>query len=55
MGECLMVLAYLPWMRLHADRVLRQTLQRLRKRCIPSPNRQSNSCGHGEAEWVLSE
>jgi hypothetical protein len=55
MGECLMILAYLPWIRLHTDRILRQTLQRTRKRRLPPVNRQSKACGHGKAEWVLSE
>ncbi len=55
MGECLMILAYLPWIRFHTDRILRQTLQRTRKRFVPPPNRRWKSRGHGEAEWVLSE
>jgi hypothetical protein len=55
MSECLIVLAYLPWMRFHAERVLRQTLQRTRKRRARRPNRHSDSCGRGNAEWVFSE
>jgi hypothetical protein len=55
MSECLMLLAYLPWMRLHAGRVVRETLHRTRKAIGQRPNRHAASGGHGNAEWVLAE
>jgi len=53
MDECMMVLAYLPWMRFHAHRALRKTLQRTRKGRAHRPNHQSVTRGHGSA--VLSQ
>ncbi len=56
MAECMMVLAYFPWVRCHADRVLRKTLRRTRKRTRKGRAhrpRESESCGHANA--VFSE
>jgi len=39
MCEYLMIMAYLPWIRLQADRFFTQTLQRTSKRGRGQPNR----------------
>jgi hypothetical protein len=55
MGEYLMLLNCLPWLRLHADRFLRQTLQHASKARAQQRNLQLESCGHRNAECGWAE
>jgi hypothetical protein len=55
MIEYLMLLNCLPWLRLHADQFLRQTLQHASKARAQQRNLQLESCGHRNAECGLAE
>jgi hypothetical protein len=55
MGEYLILLSCLPWLRLHADRFLRQTLRHASKARAQQRNLQLESCGQRNAEFGWAE